>query len=1137
MRKRFLSLLFILALCLGLLPVTTLAANEWEHMSHNGWTALTSEKLEMSNYTLTSGKYYLSGENTELGPFLPLYEVITIPQNAEVILCLHDVYCASAIGAAIKVETGGTLTICDCSPEGDADLQGFMDASTGDEFAAIENRGTLNIVSGNIGGINLAVDNREGATLNLGGSPNLLYIISAGTISATYGGKPYTGSYFNTEDGEVCIPLTIDYTGDPGYPVVKNVTEDNRALFLDLGGNPFPYDSDSGTLTATAPVTSYGSLEFAGSQTVRDGVYYQIDCDEVEDPNWKTEYYAVWLSESDDSNYNLLWDEESNTLTLQNAEVISSVFGFKGSAESLFSLASGTLTVELIGENEITVYSDEGGIDRDAYAFESRGGDIVFQGDGSLAITMLPGTTQTERIDITGIIASGTVDNRADLTISGSPGALSWSGGITGVSCDSFTNNGTLDIKLSDLSNGVGIIVDGGAFDNSGAVKIQFSETDGVGIFLDGANSFQNSGSVTVDIPAADSAQGILRHSNQTENDFTWTNTAAGRIVISVSNQGAATAAMGGGALAGLDLRSGGHIELTNDGTLEVTAESERPASLSSNNWPSWQYFDTAGLLLLTDTCNLTNTGTMDLTALNGYTAGISVCADETSISIANSGTMDITTTTRGGENIRSVGIYAQLPYIQDGQVKELPFMMQGDAIRISTRAADGSNVEDDKLMGICLVQTFNGNVPGDLNSLQQIDAEGMALPGEPVVIKVDNDGTNKTAFINTIGTVATDGTIIPVTDMTVLPAISGTVTIGGSTLVGSTLTAQVTGLPSDATVSYQWQVSDSANGPFTNLVGENGTTLLLTNEHVGKYIRLVVTPTDGIYGGTLTAVTSSWVSYPSSDPSYSIKLDIGDHGSVHTSHRTAEEGETVTLTVTPDDGYVLKDLTVTDSNGKTVKLSSKGSNRYTFEVPARSVTVTAEFVRENVQKLPFTDVPGSAWYYDGVAYVYQHGLMAGTSATTFGPDVTTTRGMIATILWRLEGSPVVNYAMDYTDVAQGQWYSEAIRWAASEGIVSGYGDGRFGPDDIITREQMAAMLYRYAQYKGYDVSVGEDTNILSYTDFEDLSEYAIPAMQWAVGAGIISGTSESTLGPRGNASRAQVAVILTRYCENVAKQ
>ena len=372
---------------------------------------------------------------------------------------------------------------------------------------------------------------------------------------------------------------------------------------------------------------------------------------------------------------------------------------------------------------------------------------------------------------------------------------------------------------------------------------------------------------------------------------------------------------------------------------------------------------------------------------------------------------------------------------------------------------------------------------------------------------------------------------------MTVLPAISGTVTIGGSTLVGSTLTAQVTGLPSDATVSYQWQVSDSANGPFTNLVGENGTTLLLTNEHVGKYIRLVVTPTDGIYGGTLTAVTSSWVSYPSSDPSYSIKLDIGDHGSVHTSHRTAEEGETVTLTVTPDDGYVLKDLTVTDSNGKTVKLSSKGSNRYTFEVPARSVTVTAEFVRENVQKLPFTDVPGSAWYYDGVAYVYQHGLMAGTSATAFSPDATTSRSMIAAILWRMAGSPVVNYAMDYTDVAQGQWYSEAIRWAASEGIVSGYGDGKFGPDDIITREQMAAMLYRYAQYKGYDVSVGEDTNILSYTDFEDLSEYAIPAMQWAVGAGIISGTSESTLGPRGNASRAQVAVILTRYCENVAKQ
>ena len=189
---------------------------------------------------------------------------------------------------------------------------------------------------------------------------------------------------------------------------------------------------------------------------------------------------------------------------------------------------------------------------------------------------------------------------------------------------------------------------------------------------------------------------------------------------------------------------------------------------------------------------------------------------------------------------------------------------------------------------------------------------------------------------------------------------------------------------------------------------------------------------------------------------------------------------------------------------------------------------------REISAELPFTDVPEGAWYEDAAAYVYQHGLMAGTSATTFAPDATTSRSMIATILWRIAGSPVVDYAMDFADVPQVQWYSEAVRWAASEGIVSGYGNGTFGTNDSITREQFAAMLYRFAQKQGYDVSVGENTNILSYTDAEDVAEYAIPAMQWAVGAGIISGTGDgSTLSPQGQATSAQAAVMLMQFCEN----
>ena len=181
---------------------------------------------------------------------------------------------------------------------------------------------------------------------------------------------------------------------------------------------------------------------------------------------------------------------------------------------------------------------------------------------------------------------------------------------------------------------------------------------------------------------------------------------------------------------------------------------------------------------------------------------------------------------------------------------------------------------------------------------------------------------------------------------------------------------------------------------------------------------------------------------------------------------------------------------------------------------------------------LPFNDVPESYWAYDAIQYVYGEGLMAGTSGSTFSPEGTTTRGQIVTILWRLSGSPVVNYLMDFDDVDPAAYYAEAIRWAVSEGIAGGYGGGVFGPDDPITREQLAAILYRYAQAKGYDTSVGEDTNILSYTDALEISEYAIPAMQWACGAGILEGDA-GHLYPQGNATRAQIATMLMRFCEN----
>ena len=181
---------------------------------------------------------------------------------------------------------------------------------------------------------------------------------------------------------------------------------------------------------------------------------------------------------------------------------------------------------------------------------------------------------------------------------------------------------------------------------------------------------------------------------------------------------------------------------------------------------------------------------------------------------------------------------------------------------------------------------------------------------------------------------------------------------------------------------------------------------------------------------------------------------------------------------------------------------------------------------------LPFIDVHEGDWFYENVGYVYENGLMNGVSETLFEPNGTVTRGMIVTILHRLEGEPESDYDMPFTDVAEQQWYAGAVRWAAGEGIVTGVSATEFAPDDPITREQFAAILWRYAQSKGYDVSASAD--LTGFLDYGQISEYALPALQWAVGAGVMSGRGDGILAPQGTATRAEAAAMLMRFVENV---
>ena len=265
----------------------------------------------------------------------------------------------------------------------------------------------------------------------------------------------------------------------------------------------------------------------------------------------------------------------------------------------------------------------------------------------------------------------------------------------------------------------------------------------------------------------------------------------------------------------------------------------------------------------------------------------------------------------------------------------------------------------------------------------------------------------------------------------------------------------------------------------------------------------------------------------------YSVEVRGTTGGTVTASPTRAAKGATVTLTVRADEGYQLDGLTVTDSKGGTVKLTDKGSGTYTFTMPASKVTVQASFTQNQSGTLPFTDVKTGDWFYEAVQYVYDKGMMTGVSADRFAPASTTTRGMIVTILYRLENEPAVSGELPFTDVEAGAWYADAVAWAAANDIVNGTSATTFAPNSPITREQMATMLYRFAQYKGMD-AVTLQEHLTGYPDGDQVSDYAIPAMNWAVGQGLIAGMENGTLVPQGSATRAQVATILMRFCENV---
>ena len=261
--------------------------------------------------------------------------------------------------------------------------------------------------------------------------------------------------------------------------------------------------------------------------------------------------------------------------------------------------------------------------------------------------------------------------------------------------------------------------------------------------------------------------------------------------------------------------------------------------------------------------------------------------------------------------------------------------------------------------------------------------------------------------------------------------------------------------------------------------------------------------------------------------PSFPVKISNSGDGVAKVDKSYASAGDKVTITVTPGRNATVQRITVTDEDGERLKLTENRDGTYSFTMPSGTVNV---YVRFSGSGLPFADVPSGSWYYDDVAYVYDTGLMTGLTATTFGPNLSTTRGMIVTILWRMENEPAAKHGCPFADVRRGSYYEQAIAWASENGIVTGFDASTFAPDRAITREQLAAILFRFAAYRGMD-AVTLRENLSSFQDQAAISAYAVSALNWAVGEGLMQGTGDK-LEPTGSATRAQVAAMLRRFMQ-----
>lgn len=838
--------------------------------------------------------------------------------------------------------------------------------------------------------------------------------------------------------------------------------------------------------------------------------------------------------DSDVSKYipsGMTWDDETGKVTVDTSKAVASVNGVGyGDLQEAINAAGNSDTVKLLKEttSEKPITISEG----QSFTLDLGGNVLTIQGTQEVRDVQAFGKDKATQ---TAIVNNGT------LTIAN--GTI-----ITTADCNSITNTGTLEIthdtvlsNIYETYSGRNLIVNlGGTVTTAG----QLTSTANNGICTYGGNIAVTGGTISATHyqDRSNFASGITIYNRSYDNDSTGAKVTISGGTIEAAIYAASTNNVYSGG------KSPSNLTITG-GTLTATKS-------TAIYWPS------AGTLTI---------GT------EGSVGGPTINSERGSAVEICSGTLNVYGgTLNGGTKMTEEDSYPTDQDLVNGYRGNSGSAGTGDAVTVISRRGSGYvtapltvNIaggtfnspknygvrymdcnfatEADKKMQNVQVEITGGSFDG---GIEAVDAT--------FIQKEDKDFISGGSYSDSVSTYLTNAVNAELQRATGNTPFSYYKTIeeaSANARPGDTV--RPVNVEEGATTTYTVTLKyDNGGADTTITVVENGNIKLPNVSRAGYTFNGWRSSADNDLhkAGTSVTITANttftadWTRNQTDRPSdsgssssdsgdYLITVDRVSGGRVTVQPGRADKGDTVTITVYPNDGYELDELVVTDSRGNEIDLDARSATRFTFTMPGGKVTVEASFVREGGQtqtpQTTFADVPASAWYYNAVEYVYENGLMSGVSGGRFAPDDTLTRAMLVQTLYAMEGRPAAASA-GFADVASGDWYASAVNWAAANGVVSGVSETGFGPNNALTREQLALILYRFAQYKGYDVTGTSD--LAAYADGSSVSGWAAEAMGWAVDAGLISGVGGNQIAPTGTASRAQVAQILMNFCENVAR-